>query len=153
MTFNGQMVCFFLLFISLPMKLSLNCVKTVTTYFRRLKINNWRDSEVFQYNQRFFFLGCCWDDDIENCHPFLKMIESIQSLEVTARTVKLERMDKDIATRMLSHLLCLSQWLVSSLLDIVEHKTKGNPLFYHNSCCAESGQADLSKPCTMVENG
>eukprot|EP00804_Cyclotella_cryptica_P025420 CCRYP_017200-RA/>CCRYP_017200-RA protein AED:0.17 eAED:0.17 QI:0/0.83/0.57/1/0.83/0.71/7/325/1615 len=80
-------------------------------------------------NKRFFFLGS-YRDDIENDHPVLKMIENVQSLGVTARTVKLECMDRDVVTKMLSHLLCLFPRLVRSFSDIVHHKTKGNPLFF-----------------------
>eukprot|EP00804_Cyclotella_cryptica_P016343 CCRYP_009906-RA/>CCRYP_009906-RA protein AED:0.32 eAED:0.10 QI:0/0/0/1/0.83/0.85/7/0/895 len=59
-------------------------------------------------SERFFFLGSYRDDEIDNGHPVLKMIENVQSLGVTASTVKLRCMDKDMVTRMLSHLLCLS---------------------------------------------
>eukprot|EP00804_Cyclotella_cryptica_P016338 CCRYP_009905-RA/>CCRYP_009905-RA protein AED:0.10 eAED:0.10 QI:612/0.62/0.44/1/1/1/9/202/1008 len=66
-------------------------------------------------SERFFFLGSYRDDEIDNGHPVLKMIENAQSLGVTASTVKLRCMDKDMVTRMLSHLLCLSP-------DFVAHR-------------------------------
>ena len=58
------------------------------------------------------------------------MIESVRGLGIAARIVKLECMDKDMVTRVLSYLLCLPPRLVRSLSDIVYHKTKGNPLFF-----------------------
>ncbi|KAL3799122.1 hypothetical protein HJC23_002250 [Cyclotella cryptica] len=81
-------------------------------------------------NKQFFFVGCCRDDEIGSDHSILKMIEKAQEFGVTVTRVKLDCMDITTVNQMVSNMLCLCPRLVTSLSDIVYHKTKGNPLFF-----------------------
>ncbi|KAL7481155.1 hypothetical protein ACHAW6_006837, partial [Cyclotella cf. meneghiniana] len=78
---------------------------------------------------RFFFLGTCRYDEMASDHPFWKMIEAVNAFGFKSTLVKLDCMDRDSITRIVSNLLHLSPRLVGTLSDIVYHKTKGNPLF------------------------
>jgi predicted ATPase len=77
----------------------------------------------------FFFLGCCRDDEIGSGHSFWQMIDAVSTFGFKTTLVKLNCMDKDSVTKVVSNLLHLSPRLVGSLSDIVYHKTKGNHLF------------------------
>jgi predicted ATPase len=79
---------------------------------------------------RFFFLGCCRDDEMQNDHPFWKMTENVDVFGIKTTVVKLHGMEKDTLNEMVSDLLCLSPRLVRPLSEIVFNKTKGNPLFF-----------------------
>ncbi|KAL3778655.1 hypothetical protein HJC23_008639 [Cyclotella cryptica] len=76
-----------------------------------------------------FFLGACRNDKTGSDHAFWKMIEDVGAFGFKTTLVKLNCLDKDTVTHVISNLLHLSHRLVGSLSDIVYHKTKGNPLF------------------------
>eukprot|EP00804_Cyclotella_cryptica_P019024 CCRYP_014442-RB/>CCRYP_014442-RB protein AED:0.00 eAED:0.00 QI:131/1/1/1/0.66/0.5/4/972/1336 len=80
-------------------------------------------------HKRFFFVGCYRDDQMEDDHPFKKMISRCGDFGVRLTMVYLECMDKDGMNTMISELLCLPRRLVKSLSELVYSKTKGNPLF------------------------
>jgi predicted ATPase len=80
--------------------------------------------------RRFFFLGCCREEDMSDEHPFLCMILRVQQFGVRLTTVKLECWDQQQINTMISDLLHLSPRLTRTLSDIVYHKTKGNSLFF-----------------------
>ncbi|KAL3798700.1 hypothetical protein HJC23_004451 [Cyclotella cryptica] len=80
--------------------------------------------------RKFFFLGCCRDDEITDEHPFGKMIENVRGFSIDITIVRLSCMDIGTLNEMVSDLLCLPPRLVRSLADIVHKKTKGNPLFF-----------------------
>eukprot|EP00804_Cyclotella_cryptica_P007107 CCRYP_014514-RA/>CCRYP_014514-RA protein AED:0.02 eAED:0.01 QI:0/1/0.8/1/1/1/5/397/1398 len=88
-----------------------------------------KTSRYRQDGNRVFFLATCRDDEMESDHSFWKMVESVGTFGFNTSVVKLECMDQDTVTRVISNLLHLSPRLVRSLSDIVYHKTKGNPLF------------------------
>jgi predicted ATPase len=88
-----------------------------------------KTSRALHDGKRVFFLGTCRDDDMGSDHLFWKMIDAVGAFGFTITLVKLECMDVDTVTRVVSNLLHLSPRLVGSLSDIVYHKTKGNPLF------------------------
>ncbi|KAL7484284.1 hypothetical protein ACHAW6_009928, partial [Cyclotella cf. meneghiniana] len=88
-----------------------------------------KSSRSMQEEWRVFFLGTCRDDEMGRDHYFWKMIQTANTFGVNTALIKLECFDKDTVTKVVSNLLHLSPRLVSSLSDIVYHKTKGNPLF------------------------
>lgn len=81
-------------------------------------------------NRQFFFVGCCRDDEIGGDHSILKTIEKAHEFGVGVTRVRLDCMDITTVNRIVSNMLCLCPRLVTSLSDIVYHKTKGNPLFF-----------------------
>lgn len=80
-------------------------------------------------NRQFFFVVSNRDDE-NNGRSIEKIVENIQDFGVTATHVKLDCMDMKTVNEMVSNMLCLSPRLVTSLSEIVYHKTKGNPLFF-----------------------
>ncbi|KAL7483538.1 hypothetical protein ACHAW6_009177 [Cyclotella cf. meneghiniana] len=80
-------------------------------------------------DNRFFFIGCYRDDEMEDSHPFKKILGSLTAYGIRLTMVHLDCLDKDTVNRMVSELLCLSPRLVNSLSDIIYAKTKGNALF------------------------
>jgi predicted ATPase len=88
-----------------------------------------KTSRSLHDGKRVYFLGTCRDDDMGSDHLFWKMIDSVSTFGFKATLVKLECMDIDTVTKVVSNLLHLSPRLVGCLSDIVYHKTKGNPLF------------------------
>eukprot|EP00804_Cyclotella_cryptica_P026389 CCRYP_020284-RA/>CCRYP_020284-RA protein AED:0.07 eAED:0.07 QI:0/0.5/0.2/1/1/1/5/346/1279 len=86
-------------------------------------------SRTMQHGMPIFFLGACRNDKTGSDHAFWKMIEDVGAFGFKTTLVKLNCLDKDTVTHVVSNLLHLSHRLVGSLSDIVYHKTKGNPLF------------------------
>ena len=81
--------------------------------------------------RKFFFIGCCRDDEVRNNHAFWKMMGNDGAdLGVHVTPVKLNCMAKNTLNGVISDLLCLSPRLVQSLSDIVYSRTKGNILFF-----------------------
>jgi predicted ATPase len=78
---------------------------------------------------RFFFIACCRDDEMESDHSFRKMLDSVKTSGVYATTVKLNGLDQDMLNKAIANLLHLSPRLVRPLSYIVHNKTRGNILF------------------------
>lgn len=79
--------------------------------------------------KKFFFVGCCRDDEMEEGHAFYKMLEIVRGVGVNVTTVKIGCIEEDALNSVISDLLCLSPRMVRSLSKVVHSKTKGNPLF------------------------
>ncbi|KAL3795154.1 hypothetical protein HJC23_007382 [Cyclotella cryptica] len=113
------------------------CSKRMLTLF--LDDLQWSDDFSLQLLQqiimlpndvnRFFFIGCYRDEEMEDDHSFKKMVGNFINYGIRMTAVRLECMDRETLQRMVSTLLCLSPRLVRGLSDIVYHKIKGNPLF------------------------
>jgi predicted ATPase len=82
-----------------------------------------------QGHHRFFFIGCCRDDEMESDHSFRKMLDDVKASGVNATMVKLNCLDQDTLNRAIANLLHLAPRLVRPLSDIVQNKTRGNILF------------------------
>jgi len=82
-----------------------------------------------QKHEKFFFLGCCRDDEMANDHSFWKMMDDIEAEGVNATQVKLSCMNEETLKTVVSDLLCVSPRLVKSLSSVVFNRTKGNVLF------------------------
>eukprot|EP00804_Cyclotella_cryptica_P002796 CCRYP_009345-RA/>CCRYP_009345-RA protein AED:0.19 eAED:0.19 QI:12/1/1/1/1/0.75/4/153/1027 len=80
-------------------------------------------------DKRFFFLGCCRADEIDDHHLFKGMLEKFLDNGIPLTMIQLECMSKEKMQKMVSTLLHLSPRSVKGLSDIIYHKTKGNPLF------------------------
>eukprot|EP00985_Skeletonema_marinoi_P034141 scaffold43234_cov256-Skeletonema_marinoi.AAC.1 len=76
----------------------------------------------------FFFLGCYREGETGN-NPLWKTLCVNDLFNARSIDVKLDRMDEETLTTMVSETLCLSPRLTRSLSSIIYHKTKGNPLF------------------------
>eukprot|EP00804_Cyclotella_cryptica_P002686 CCRYP_009601-RA/>CCRYP_009601-RA protein AED:0.04 eAED:0.04 QI:400/1/1/1/0.8/0.66/6/302/1357 len=88
-----------------------------------------KTTRSMQEESRVFFLGACRDEELGSDHLFWKMIHTVRNFGFETTLVKLECMDRDTVTNVVSNLLHLSPRLVGSLSHILFHKTKGNPLF------------------------
>jgi len=82
-----------------------------------------------QKPRKFFFLGCCRDNEMAQDHSFWKMITSIGVVGVHATEVKLKPMDEDILNTVVSELLQISPRLTKSLSLVLFSRSKGNALF------------------------
>jgi predicted ATPase len=82
-----------------------------------------------QGHDRFFFIGCLRDDEMDSEHSFRKMLDSVKASGVNASMVKLNGLDQDMLTRAIANLLHLTPRLVRSLSGIIHSKTRGNILF------------------------
>eukprot|EP00984_Skeletonema_dohrnii_P025146 scaffold14259_cov134-Skeletonema_dohrnii-CCMP3373.AAC.4 len=80
-------------------------------------------------NAKFFFLGCYRDGETDNRDSLWKTLCNNDLVSARSTDVKLDCMDEEILTAMVSETLCLSPRLTRSLSSIIYHKTKGNPLF------------------------
>ena len=80
--------------------------------------------------RKFFFIGCCRIDEMESNHSFPKMIANVRSFGANTTVVKLDCMDKDTLTEMLSDLLSLPPRKVQALGSVFFTKTIGCPLFF-----------------------
>jgi hypothetical protein len=80
-------------------------------------------------NAKFFFLGCYRDGETDNRDSLWKTLCNNDLISARSTDVKLDCMDEEILTTMVSETLCLSPRLTQSLSSIIYHKTKGNPLF------------------------
>ena len=85
---------------------------------------------LIQRKKKFFFLGCCREDELGGDHLFSKMLENVSSAGVNVTTIELKSMGEDALNAVLSDLLCLSPRIVRQLSDIVHSKTHGNILFF-----------------------
>ena len=83
-----------------------------------------------QRHRKFFFIGCCRDDEMKNNHAFWKMMDTVGALGVHATQVKLNCIPKQTLNGVVSDLLCLSPRLVKSLTSVLFSRTKGNVLFF-----------------------
>ena len=83
---------------------------------------------IASQNAKFFFLGCYREVDTGN-NPLWKTLCVNDLFNARSIDVKLDRMDEETLTTMVSETLCLSPRLTRSLSSIIYHKTKGNPLF------------------------
>jgi predicted ATPase len=79
--------------------------------------------------KQFFFLCCYRDEEMKAGHPFLKMLENLQTFGINSTMIQLDCVTEDVLNEAISQLLCLSPRLVRSLSSIVFRKSKGNPLF------------------------
>lgn len=84
-----------------------------------------------QKPKKFFFLGCCRNDEMSTDHSFWKMVLNIGGVGVHTTQVELNCMREETLNRVLvSDLLCLSPRMVRSLSSIIYSRTKGNALFF-----------------------
>eukprot|EP00984_Skeletonema_dohrnii_P001544 scaffold486_cov148-Skeletonema_dohrnii-CCMP3373.AAC.25 len=79
-------------------------------------------------NTKFFFLGCYREGETD-CNPLWKTLCSSDLVNARSTNVKLDCMDEETLTTIVSETLCLSPRLTRPLSSIIYHKTKGNPLF------------------------
>jgi predicted ATPase len=79
--------------------------------------------------KQFFFLCCYRDEEMKAGHPFLKMLENLQTFGINSTMIQLDCVTEVVLNEAISQLLCLSPRLVRSLSSIVFRKSKGNPLF------------------------
>ena len=82
-----------------------------------------------QARKKFFFLGCCRDDEMDNDHLFWKVIEGAHANGINVVTSHTKCLTEDALNGLISDFLCLSPRIVKSLSSIVYNKTKGNFLF------------------------
>jgi len=80
-------------------------------------------------NAKFFFLGCYREGETDNYNPLWKALCNSDLVNSRSTDVKLDCMDEETLTTMVSETLCLFPRLTQSLSSIIYHKTKGNPLF------------------------
>ena len=80
-------------------------------------------------NAKFFFLGCYREGETDNFNPLWKTLCNNDLVKARSTDVKLDCMDEETLTTMVSETLCLSPRLTRSLSSIIYHKTRGNPLF------------------------
>lgn len=73
-------------------------------------------------NKRCFFIAS-YRDEISNNHSFLKAVDSSSDFGVTTTKVTLDCVDNSAVNVMISCMLRLSPRLVTSLSDIVYHKS------------------------------
>jgi predicted ATPase len=78
---------------------------------------------------KFFFIGCCREDEMGSDHLFWKMVESVQDCGINSKILQLDCVTEDVLNEVISRLLCILPRLVRSLTSIIYSKTKGNPLF------------------------
>ncbi|KAK1741322.1 putative AAA ATPase, partial [Skeletonema marinoi] len=84
---------------------------------------------IASQNAKFFFLGCYREGETDNFNPLWKTLCNNDLVSARFTDVKLDCMDEETLTTMVSETLCLSPRLTRSLSSIIYHKTKGNPLF------------------------
>lgn len=85
---------------------------------------------LMRRNKKFFFVGCCRDNEMENDHPFRKMLVHTCTIGVNATKVNLKGVEEDVLNQVMSELLCLSPRLVKPLSNVIYRKTRGNLLFF-----------------------
>jgi hypothetical protein len=85
---------------------------------------------LIKQSQKFFFVGCLRIDEMNDDHPFWRMIQNVKSFGVNTTAVKLDCMDRDTLNDLVSDLLCLPPRKVRALSDMVFTKTIGCPLFF-----------------------
>ena len=84
---------------------------------------------IASQNAKFFFLGCYREGETDNCNPLWKTLCNNDLVNARFTDVKLDCMDEETLTTMVSETLCLLPRLTRSLSSIIYRKTKGNPLF------------------------
>eukprot|EP00984_Skeletonema_dohrnii_P034871 scaffold33898_cov222-Skeletonema_dohrnii-CCMP3373.AAC.1 len=81
-------------------------------------------------DHRFFFLGTCRDDEMNESHPLNVMLATVNTLcETTTTKIHLTSMSIGAVNEMVSTELSLLPRITSPLAKILHHKTKGSPLF------------------------
>ncbi|KAL7512036.1 hypothetical protein ACHAXN_008983 [Cyclotella atomus] len=85
-------------------------------------------AKLVQGKKKFFFLGCCRDDEVKNS-PFERMLTHLREADIKTTIVQLKRMEEDCLNSVMSELLCLSPRLIRPFSRIVHSKTRGNCLF------------------------
>eukprot|EP00984_Skeletonema_dohrnii_P034453 scaffold33562_cov125-Skeletonema_dohrnii-CCMP3373.AAC.7 len=84
---------------------------------------------IASQHAKFFFLGCYREGETDKCNPLWKTLCNNDLVNARSTDVKLDCMDEETLTTMVSETLCLLPRLTRSLSSIIYHKTKGNPLF------------------------
>eukprot|EP00984_Skeletonema_dohrnii_P034447 scaffold33562_cov125-Skeletonema_dohrnii-CCMP3373.AAC.1 len=84
---------------------------------------------IASQHAKFFFLGCYREGETDKCNPLWKTLCNNDLVNARSTDVKLDSMDEQTLTTMVSETLCLLPRLTRSLSSIIYHKTKGNPLF------------------------
>ena len=82
-----------------------------------------------QARKKFFFLGCCRDDEMDSDHHFWKVIEVGRANGINTIISHTKCLTLDAINDVISDMLCLSPRIVKPLSSIVYNKTKGNFLF------------------------
>jgi hypothetical protein len=82
-----------------------------------------------QTRNKFFFLGCCRDDEMEPDRPFTSMLRDVTASGVIITTVMVTCMEEEEINNFMSELLCLSPRLVEPLARIIYSRAKGNISF------------------------
>jgi hypothetical protein len=82
-----------------------------------------------QKPNKFFFLGCCRDDEMEPDHPCTSMLREVDESGVNTTNVTVSCMKEEEINIFVSELFCLSPRLVEPLARIIYSRTKGNILF------------------------
>eukprot|EP00984_Skeletonema_dohrnii_P009764 scaffold3759_cov124-Skeletonema_dohrnii-CCMP3373.AAC.1 len=83
---------------------------------------------IASQHAKFFFLGCYREGETD-CNPLWKSLCNSDLVNARSTNVKLDCMDEETLTTVVSEILCLSPRLTRPLSSIIYHKTKGNPLF------------------------
>ena len=81
-------------------------------------------------HEKFFFVGCCRDDEMSGGHSFWEMMDGIKAVGVNATQIKLNCMNGETLKAVVSDILCISPRLVESLSSIIFTRTRGNVLYF-----------------------
>ncbi|KAK1741315.1 putative AAA ATPase, partial [Skeletonema marinoi] len=84
---------------------------------------------IASQNAKFFFLGCYREGETDKYNPLWKTLCNNDLVNARSTDVKLDCMDEETLTTMVSETLCLLPRLTRCLSSIIYRKTKGNPLF------------------------
>ena len=69
--------------------------------------------------RRFFFFGCCRDDEVNKVHPLTLMLSSLETFGIKRTNIMLTSMSKETVNKMVSTSLSLLPRLTRPLSDIL----------------------------------
>lgn len=82
-------------------------------------------NQVLLASHRFFFLGCCRDEEMEEGDKLWKMLNSVREFGVNTTKIELGCLDSETVNIMVSERLKLLPRITRPLAHIVYFKTKG----------------------------
>ncbi len=103
----------------------------------------WCDSATFDFLQNLFlnpqehpylfFIGAYRHNEVDNAHPLIKLIRTIQEHQGALQAIRLEALNDEDCHEMVAYILDSSLQATDNLAQFITHLTEGNPLFVSES--------------------
>lgn len=81
-------------------------------------------------SQYCFIIGAYRDNEVDERHPFIRMLNDVEKIEQYVHKIQLESLEQDIITQIITDTFKSSATDISTLTQLIYEKTAGNPFFF-----------------------